>query len=73
MSLESSPMALARSLAHSLTHSLTNFTKFGMKILQEISNWSNEKKKTVTKEILDIPVNLQQVIIKDVSVKLLLK
>ena len=35
-----------------------------------LGNWSIEKKKrTLTEEILDIPVNLQQGIIKDLSVK----
>jgi len=36
-------------------------------------NWSFEKNWTLTKEILDNPVNLQQGIIKDRSVKLLLQ
>ena len=47
--------------------------KFGTKILKEISNWSIENNWTLTKEILDIPVNLHQGIIKDLSVKLLAK
>jgi len=37
------------------------------------SNWSIENNWTLTKEILDIPVDLQQGIIKDLSVKLLAK
>jgi len=41
--------------------------------LKEISNWSIENNWTLTKEILDIPVNLKQGIIKDLSVKLLAK
>jgi len=38
-----------------------------------MSNGVLKKKKTLTKEILDIPVNLLLGIIKDFSVKLLLK
>jgi len=38
-----------------------------------MSNWSIENNWTLTEEILDIPVNLQQRMIKDLSVKLLAK
>ena len=43
----------------------------GTKILKEISDSSIENDWTLKKEILDIPVNLQQGIIKDLSVELL--
>ena len=36
-------------------------------------NWSIEKNCILTEEILDMPVNVQQGIIKDLSVKILLK
>jgi len=36
-----------------------------------MNNWSIENNSALVKEILDIPVNLQQAILKDLSAKLL--
>ena len=53
--------------------SFEEFMKANATMAVNESNWSIENNWTLTKEILDIPVDLQQGIIKDLSVKLLAK